>query len=164
MKCRIVYDEMSCYNWGFSINGVWRSGEVEEGVKQPEEDDELLDYLLLKLKEGIKNGKFLIQKCSSCENFQFFPRSFCITCSSDSLDWIAASGNGVVYSTTTVRRKAEIGGDFNVSLIDLDEGVRVMGNVVDVDPSEVFIGLKVRLEIIQENGQGKVQFKSGTTK
>ena len=114
--------------------------------------------------EGIKNGKFLIQKCSSCENFQFFPRSFCITCSSDSLDWIAASGNGVVYSTTTVRRKAEIGGDFNVSLIDLDEGVRVMGNVVDVDPSEVFIGLKVRLEIIQENGQGKVQFKSGTTK
>jgi hypothetical protein len=49
-KYKIVYDESSCYNWGFSINDVWRSGEVEAGVKQPEEDDELIDYLLLKLK------------------------------------------------------------------------------------------------------------------
>ena len=55
-KYKIVYDENSCYNWGFSINDVWRSGEVDEGVKQPEEDDELIDYLLLKLKEGIKDG------------------------------------------------------------------------------------------------------------
>jgi len=50
-KYKIVYDEMSCYNWGFSINDVWRSGEVEAGVKQPEEMMSLsiIFYINLKL-------------------------------------------------------------------------------------------------------------------
>lgn len=68
-KYVIEYNEQSCYNWGFSINGVWRSGEVEEGVKQPEEDDELLDYLLLKLKEGIKGNTCSFQSLVEC--FQY---------------------------------------------------------------------------------------------
>ena len=71
-KYKIVYDEMSCYNWGFSINGVWRSGEdfsegdVNEGIKRLEEDDELLDYLLLKLKEGIKRGTCSFKDLIEC--------------------------------------------------------------------------------------------------
>jgi hypothetical protein len=65
-KYKIVYNEMSCYNWGFSINDVWRSGEVDEGVKQPEKDDELLDYLLLKLKEEIKRGTCSFQSLVEC--------------------------------------------------------------------------------------------------
>ena len=73
-KYTIVYDEASCYNWGFSINGVWRSGEVEEGVKQPEEDDELLDYLLLKLKEEIKRGTCSFKDLVEC--FQYDDTEF----------------------------------------------------------------------------------------
>jgi hypothetical protein len=65
-KYKIVYDETSCYNWGFSINDVWRSGEVDEGVKQPEEDDELIDYLLAQLKEGIKNGTSSFKDLVEC--------------------------------------------------------------------------------------------------
>lgn len=65
-KYKITYDEMSCYNWGFSINDVWRSGEVEEGVKQPEEDDELLDYLLAQLKAGIKRGTCSFKDLVEC--------------------------------------------------------------------------------------------------
>ena len=65
-KYKIVYDEMSCYNWGFSINDIWRSGEVEAGVKQPEEDDELLDYLLIKLKEGIKDNTCSFKDLVEC--------------------------------------------------------------------------------------------------
>jgi hypothetical protein len=65
-KYTIVYDETSCYGWGFDINGVWRSEEVEKGVKQPEEDDELLDYLLLKLKEGIKRGTCSFKDLVEC--------------------------------------------------------------------------------------------------
>jgi hypothetical protein len=65
-KYKIVYDEMSCYNWGFSINDVWRSREVEDGVKQPEEDDELLDYLLAELKDGIKRGTCSFKDLVEC--------------------------------------------------------------------------------------------------
>jgi hypothetical protein len=81
-KYKIIYDETSCYNWGFTINDVWRSGEVEDGVKQPEEDDELLDYLLLKLKEGIKRGTCSFKDLVEC--FQSddteFSKSSCDDC------------------------------------------------------------------------------------
>ena len=81
-KYTIVYDESSCYNWGFSINGVWRSGEVEEGVKQPEEDDELLDYLLLKLKEEIKRGTCSFKELVECFQSDDYETDdgYCDTC------------------------------------------------------------------------------------
>jgi len=85
-KYKIVYDEMSCYGWGFSINDIWRSGEVEDGVKQPEEDDELLDYLLVKLKEGIKNNTCSFKDLVEC--FQSDDREF----STDSCDDCGHSG------------------------------------------------------------------------
>jgi hypothetical protein len=71
-KYKIVYDEMSCYNWGFSINDVWRSGEdysegeLEDRIKQLEEDDELLDYLLAQLKVGIKRGTCSFKDLVEC--------------------------------------------------------------------------------------------------
>ena len=81
-KYEIVYDEWSCYDWGFNINGVWRSGEVKEGVKQPEEDDELLDYLLLKLKEGIKNNTCSFKDLVECFQSEetIFDESSCDNC------------------------------------------------------------------------------------
>ena len=81
-KYKIVYNETSCYNWGFSINGVWRSGEVDEGVKHPEEDDELLDYLLLKLKERIKDGTCSFRDLVECfqSDDREFSKSSCDDC------------------------------------------------------------------------------------
>jgi hypothetical protein len=79
---------MSCYNWGFSINDVWRSGEdfsegdVNKSIKRLEEDDELLDYLLLKLKESIKRGTCSFKDLVEC--FQSddteFSKSSCDDC------------------------------------------------------------------------------------
>lgn len=45
------------------------------------------------------------------------------------LDWVEPSGNGSVHAVTTVRRKPEAGGDYSVSLVRLDEGVRIMRRV-----------------------------------
>jgi len=81
-KYKIVYDEMSCYNWGYSINDVWRSVELESGVKTLEEDDELLDYLLLKLKEGIKRGTCSFKDLIECFQYDDYESSkdYCETC------------------------------------------------------------------------------------
>ena len=68
----------------------------------------------------------------------------------DKLDWVKASGSGTVYSTTVVRRKPEAGGDYNVALIDLAEGPRMMSRVVGVEPTAVKIGMKVRARIAPE--------------
>ena len=57
-----------------------------------------------------------------------------------------------------MRRKPEAGGDCNVSLIDLDEGVRLMSRVEGVPSGDVRIGQRVRARVVQQNGQGLVVF------
>lgn len=106
----------------------------------------------------LNEGRFLIQRCGDCKNHVFFPRVVCPHCGSAALAWVEPKGTGVVYSTTTVRRKPDLGGDYDVSLIELDEGVRMMSRVDGVSPSDVKIGMRVRAKVIDEKGVGTVVF------
>ncbi len=69
------------------------------------------------------------------------------------------AGTGTVYSYTTISRKAEAGGDYNVALIDLDEGVRMMSRVEGIAPEQGQIGMRVKAQVIQHNGKGLVVFQ-----
>ena len=109
-------------------------------------------------KEKLGEGRFEIQKCAGCAKHVFYPRVVCPHCGSDKLGWIAASGSGVVYSTTVVRRKPEAGGDYGVVLVDLAEGPRMMSRVVDIEPGAVKIGMKVKARIAVENDARIVEF------
>ena len=103
-------------------------------------------------------GRFLIQRCEACAKHIYFPREVCPHCGSDALELVAPRGTGTVYSVTTVRRKAEDGGDYNVSLIDLDEGVRLMSRVDSLAPQAVTIGLRVQARVSVSDGRGLVLF------
>ncbi|MBI2317443.1 MAG: Zn-ribbon domain-containing OB-fold protein [Betaproteobacteria bacterium] len=107
---------------------------------------------------ALNEGRFLIQRCEGCGRHVFYPRVVCPHCGGDSLAWVEPKGTGVVYSTTTVRRKPEAGGDYDVSLIDLDEGVRMMSRVEGIAPTEVKIGMRVRAKVIDNKGAGLVVF------
>lgn len=107
---------------------------------------------------ALDEGRFLIQRCAGCGSHVFFPRSVCPHCSSERLDWVEPKGTGTVYSTTTVRRKPEAGGDYDVSLIDLDEGVRMMSRVEGVPPAQVKIGMRVRARVVKNGSAGLVVF------
>lgn len=97
---------------------------------------------------ALKQGRFLIQHCRDCEKHVFYPREICPHCGSLSLAWMQPAGTGTVYSTTTVRRKPDAGGDYDVSLVDLDEGVRMMSRVIGMAPSDVKIGMRVRAKVM----------------
>lgn len=88
----------------------------------------------------------------------FIPAYCAATAARPGLSWVTPSGNGIVYSTTVVRRKAEFGGDLNIALIDLQEGVRMMSRVDTLRPEEVTIGLAVRASVIVEYDQPLVVF------
>lgn len=100
--------------------------------------------------DQLKAGIFQIQKCNECTNHIFFPRVICPHCGSSDVHWVQPSGKGVVYSTTTLRRRPEKGGPLNVSLIDLQEGPRMMSRVQDIDPDEVAIGMAVKAQVIHD--------------
>ena len=103
-------------------------------------------------------GHFLIQHCGGCDRHVYFPREICPHCGSDALHLVPPRGTGTVYATTTVRRKAEAGGDYNVVLIDLDEGVRLMSRVEGVAPADVIIGQRVQARVAVKDGVGLVVF------
>jgi uncharacterized protein len=103
-------------------------------------------------------GRFLIQRCSGCGRHVYYPRESCPHCGSAALEWKAPGGLGTVHAVTTVRRKPADGGDLNVSLVDLDEGVRLMSRVDNLAPEAVRIGQRVRARVQLKDGRGLVVF------
>mgnify|MGYP003599560308 FL=1 len=104
-------------------------------------------------------GRFCLQHCPQCQNHVFTPRELCPHCGASPLRWVRASGLGTVYSATTIARKAAAGGNYNVALIDLDEGVRMMSRVEGVAPEDVRIGQRVQARVAQKDGRGLVLFQ-----
>jgi len=108
--------------------------------------------------EALDAGRFMIQHCGACGKHVFFPRELCPHCGATQLEWVQPKGGGTVYAVTTIRRKVEAGGAYNVSLIDLDEGVRMMSRVEGMDAEAVRIGLRVRARVAAHDGHGLVVF------
>lgn len=98
---------------------------------------------------GCKNRKLMIQQCNGCKKFVFYPKLFCPFCLSQDLSWAEASGKGRVYSYTVVHsyqpRKFADDVPYVVAIIELDEGVRMMSNVVHCKPQEVACDMKVEV-------------------
>ncbi len=99
--------------------------------------------------EAAKQGRLLIQRCPNCGAHQFYPQSSCRRCLSDDLEWLDAKGKGTIYSYTIIhrapRRTFEPDVPYTVALVDLDEGCRMMSNIVDVSPEEVRVGMQVEV-------------------
>ena len=93
-------------------------------------------------KEGLAAGEIRLQRCAACDTHIFFPRVLCPACHGTDLTWVTASGAGEVYTFTTVRKRPERGGDYNVAIVELAEGVRMMTRV-DGDPQSVKVGMPV---------------------
>lgn len=110
--------------------------------------------------EALAQGRFTIQRCQECRAHLFYPRVLCPHCSSARLDWITPSGLGTVYSYTVVRKRAEHGGDYNVALIDLDEGPRMMSRVEGLAADAVRIGMRVKVDFAkQADGKNLIVFR-----
>jgi uncharacterized OB-fold protein len=94
--------------------------------------------------EGARQGKLLLQRCGDCGMLRFFPRHLCTACGSDRTEWTEASGRGTVHSFTIVHRAAfpefQARTPYVVALIDLEEGPRMMTNIVGDDALGVAIG------------------------
>ncbi|MFQ5567121.1 MAG: Zn-ribbon domain-containing OB-fold protein [Paracoccaceae bacterium] len=107
----------------------------------------------------LAEGRFMIQRSAATGAHVFYPRVVVPGTGEADLEWVEASGEGTVYATTVTRRRTEKGGDYNVALIDLAEGPRMMARVVGIAPDEVQIGMKVRAKIDELNGAPAVLFE-----
>ncbi|MEP5764184.1 MAG: OB-fold domain-containing protein [Halieaceae bacterium] len=100
--------------------------------------------------EACREGELKLQRCSGCNSYQFYPRRFCTGCGGRELEWVVASGNGSVASYSVVRRAISDAytAPYLIALVDLDEGPRMMSNIIDVDVEAVSIGCKVAVDFV----------------
>ena len=105
--------------------------------------------------EAAARGELLVQECPQCGNRQFYPRAVCTRCGADP-GWLTCSGRGTVHTFTVIRQnhakpfRDEL--PYVVAIIELDEGPRLMTNLVDCEVDDVRIGLpaEVRFEQADE--------------
>jgi uncharacterized OB-fold protein len=97
--------------------------------------------------EGIERDELRVERCRSCGRLRHPPRPMCPACRSTERDFIVASGRGEVYSFVVHHRPEVPGRDhpFAVVLVQLEEGTRIVGNVIDIPPDEVRVGMPVRV-------------------
>jgi uncharacterized OB-fold protein len=107
--------------------------------------------------DATAEGRLLLQRCSDCEAVVWYPRGLCPACGGTRLEWFEASGRGTVYSFTVIRRGAAgpyAGTEpYVLAYVELEEGPRVLTNVVDCDPGSVSIGDAVSA-VFHDTGEG----------
>jgi uncharacterized OB-fold protein len=97
--------------------------------------------------EGCQQEKLLLQYCERCQHYQFYPRLYCMQCGFEGLRWREVSGHGVIYSYTIIHqnKSPEFTNDtpYNVALVQLEEGPRMLSSIVDIAPEELHVDLPV---------------------
>lgn len=97
--------------------------------------------------EGVRQGELRIQQCSDCGLRRHPPGPVCPSCHSTDMGYISASGEGILYSYVVHHHPPVPGKEapFVVAVVELPEGVRIVGNIVDCPPDTVGIGMSLRV-------------------
>ncbi len=93
--------------------------------------------------EAAKQGKFLIKRCTACNEPHYFPRSICPFCGSDKTVWEESRGEGEIYSYSLMRKSAN--GPYAIGYVTLDEGPSLLTNFADCDLESLKIGQRVKV-------------------
>jgi uncharacterized OB-fold protein len=101
--------------------------------------------------EGTKKRELRIQRCRDCEQYYFYPRPLCPRCLSRNVEWITVSGRGRLHTFTVnyrARRGSPFDGPYVIAIVELDEGPRVMSNLVEIDPDPTKLCCDMPVEVV----------------
>ncbi len=97
--------------------------------------------------EGAGRGEIVLQRCTSCGLVQHKPRAICVKCLTPTIEHFVASGNGTVHTFTVTHQNGvpPFAGQvpYVLAYVELDEGPRVLTNIVGADPGSIAIGQAV---------------------
>ena len=106
--------------------------------------------------DATANGQLLLSKCDDCATLIWYPRAFCFACSSQNTSWVTSSGRGTIYSFSITRKGAGAWaekGPYVIAYVELEEGPRVLTNIVGCPVDSVSIGMSVRV-VFDDTGEG----------
>jgi uncharacterized OB-fold protein len=98
--------------------------------------------------QAARERRLVVPHCRECGRHFFYPRLLCPHCHAAAVEWVNASGRGTVYSFTIARRPAgpafKTDVPYVVALVELEEGPRLMSNILTADVGSIRIGLPVK--------------------
>jgi len=101
--------------------------------------------------EGTRAGELRLQQCSACEHIYFPPRPFCPQCATQDVRVIRASGRATLYSYVIHHRPVPgFVPPYSIAVVELEEGPRMMSNIVEVDQTPEALQLDMHLEVVFE--------------
>jgi hypothetical protein len=112
--------------------------------------DPIAQSPLARYQSHLERGELAYQWSPLAQKAVFYPRVLCPYTGSDRLEWRLSAGLGTVYATTVTQPRQ--GAPYNVALVDLDEGFRMMSRVEEIAPEAVAIGLRVRFRVHRPGG------------
>ena len=100
--------------------------------------------------EGAARGELVLQRCRACGGVQHRPRALCVACLSDTIEHFVASGRGRLHTFTVTHQNQQPGFreacPYVLAYVELEEGPRLLTNVVGCEPAALRIGLPLRVE------------------
>lgn len=107
--------------------------------------------------DAASEGRLSLPVCDDCGWTIWYPRLHCPKCRGEDVTWTDSPGTGTVYSFTVTRRgqgRWRDASPFVIAYVELDEGPRVLTNIVDVDPETVHIGMEVTATFQPSDDEG----------
>lgn len=107
--------------------------------------------------DGAAAGELRLPRCRACGTAFFHPRSICPSCSSTDIEWFRASGRGRLHSYLILQRPPAVfepGVPFAIAVVELDEGPRLMSNIVGVPNDPEHLVLDMLLEVVFDQHGG----------
>lgn len=104
--------------------------------------------------DSLKAGAIQLQRCGPCDTVIFYPRPLCPSCLSDELTWTPVSGRGVVHAFAIPHRHPNPAfgstAPYVVALVELEEGARMLSNLIDVEPTPEAVKVGMPVEIVYD--------------
>ena len=102
--------------------------------------------------DGTKRGELLLQKCDDCAKVYFPPRPFCPGCASKSVSVLPASGKARLFSyVINYRQHPSFDGPYAIAVVELEEGPRMMTNIVECPQTPEALVLDMPVEVTFES-------------
>ncbi|HET6793061.1 MAG TPA: Zn-ribbon domain-containing OB-fold protein [Acidimicrobiales bacterium] len=108
--------------------------------------------------EAARQDRLVLSRCRPCGNIIWYPRAFCPACGRMDVEWVESPGRGTVYSFTVSHRGGGAwreAAPYVIAYVELEEGPRVLTNIVECDPEALAVGDRVEV-VFQDAGDWKL--------
>jgi uncharacterized OB-fold protein len=101
--------------------------------------------------DAARNHQLALPECLSCRRFYFYPRDHCPVCSGREVRWRPVSGRGFLHTYVIAHHPApgfEADAPYVIAVVELEEGPRMMANIVGIEPDPALLELDMPLEVV----------------